>query len=88
MAETLSKNANPWPRAVTQILVFDTSAAPRSLVDVIEYDADVCEAAQIYKRHWVGGRWSGGHDGYFVAIRRGYAGENGRIYPFGYSRLF
>ncbi len=73
---------------ITQILVFDTAAAPRSVVDILELSGNVAEAAQTYRRHWQGGAYAGGHAGYFIAIRAGYTLEDGSTFFLpGYSRL-
>lgn len=73
---------------VSQILVFDRREAPRSIIDIIELEGSVSQAAQHYKRHWHGGRFARVNAGHFETIRAGYTMPDGStFFPFGYSPL-
>jgi len=77
---------------VTRILVFDHAPSvdnPASLIDMFELEGGVCEAVQLFKRHYVGGRWAGVFGDNFVAAQAGYTitGDGRTFYPLAYGRI-
>lgn len=60
----------------TAVFVFDREAAPRSVLDVLEFNCGACEAVQIVRRY----RMDRDHP---IAIAAGYADRDGAaVYPF------
>ena len=77
---------------VTRVIVFDhapSEANPASVVDIMELSGSVSEAVQLFKRHYIGGRWAGVFAGRYVAAQAGYTlPDDGRtFYPLAYGRV-